>query len=148
MLKRLHHRHDHDHDQEDGRYLVNHPEESFISRTLVFGEEGEGGGPGYATFLRKTDGSPAIRLGTGEGLALSADGRWVIAQKQESPSQLVLMPTGAGAVRVLTKDDITHTDARFLPASPRRSRPRASRESLSRLTGRRFWCERRMERDR
>jgi serine/threonine protein kinase/Tol biopolymer transport system component len=88
-------------------------------RTLVIGEEGEGGGPGYATFLRKTDGSPAIRLGTGEGVALSSDGRWVIAQKQDSPSQLVLMPTGAGAARALTKDDITHTDARFLPDGKR-----------------------------
>jgi hypothetical protein len=88
-------------------------------RTLIIGEEGEGGGPGYATFLRKTDGSPAIRLGTGEGLALSADGRWVIAQIQDSPSQLVLMPTGAGAARALTKDDITHTDARFLPDGKR-----------------------------
>jgi len=88
-------------------------------RTMVIGEEGEGGGPGYATFLRKTDGSPAIRLGTGEGLALSADGRWVIAQKQDSPSQLVLMPTGAGATRALTKDDINHVDARFLPDGKR-----------------------------
>jgi hypothetical protein len=83
-------------------------------RTLISGEEGEGGGPGYATFLRKTDGSPAIRLGSGEGLAISSDGRWVIAQKQESPSQLVLMPTGAGAARALTKDDIAHTAAQFL----------------------------------
>jgi eukaryotic-like serine/threonine-protein kinase len=88
-------------------------------RTLVIGEEGEGGGPGYATFLRKTDGSPAIRLGTGEGLALSADGRWVIAQKQDPPSQLVLLPTGAGAARALTKDDITHTAAAFLPDGKR-----------------------------
>ena len=45
----------------------------------------------------------------GEGLALSPDGKWVIAQKiKKSPDQLVLMPTGAGEARALTKDDIMH----------------------------------------
>ncbi len=44
-------------------------------RTLLITEEGEGGGPGYGVFVRKTDGSPAVRLGTGEGTALSPDGR-------------------------------------------------------------------------
>ena len=89
-------------------------------RTLLITEEGEGGGPGYGVFLRKTDGSPAIRLGTGEGLALSADGRWVIAQKlNPAPQQLVLLPTGAGAARTLTNDDIAHVNARFLPDGKR-----------------------------
>ena len=89
-------------------------------RTLLITEEGEGGGPGYGVFLRKTDGSPAIRLGTGEGLALSADGRWVIAQKlNPAPQQLVLLPTGAGAARALTNDDIAHVTARFLPDGKR-----------------------------
>jgi len=89
-------------------------------RTLLISEEGEGGGRGYGVFLRKTDGSPAVRLGTGEGLALSLDGRWVIAQKLDpSPAQLVLMPTGAGQARSLTADDITHVNARFLPDGKR-----------------------------
>jgi Tol biopolymer transport system component/tRNA A-37 threonylcarbamoyl transferase component Bud32 len=85
-------------------------------RTLLITEEGEGGGPGYGVFLRSTDGSPAVRLGTGEGLGLSPDGRWVIAQKLDpAPAQLVLMPTGAGQTRPLTSDDITHVNAGFLP---------------------------------
>ena len=89
-------------------------------RTLLIAEEGEGGGPGYGTFLRKIDGSPAIRLGSGEGLALSPDGRWVIAQKLDpSPVQLVLLPTGAGQARPLTNDDITHVTAEFLPDGKR-----------------------------
>jgi hypothetical protein len=37
-------------------------------KTLVFTEEGEGGGAGYSVFLRKMDGSPPVRLGEGEGL--------------------------------------------------------------------------------
>jgi len=88
--------------------------------TVLVTEAGEGGGKGYSVFIRKTDGSPAVRLGTGQGLALSKDGKWVIAQKIEtSPEQLVLMPTGAGEARALTQDDITHVNARFLPDGKR-----------------------------
>ena len=34
--------------------------------TLLMTEEGEGGGPGYGVYLRKLDGSPAVRLGDGQ----------------------------------------------------------------------------------
>jgi eukaryotic-like serine/threonine-protein kinase len=89
-------------------------------RTLLFTEEGEGGGPGYGVFLRKTDGSPAVRLGTGEGMDLSPDGRWVIAQKLDpSPAQFMLLPTGAGQARALTADDITHLIGGFVPDGKR-----------------------------
>ena len=88
--------------------------------TLLFTEEGEGGGPGYGVYLRKLDGSPAVRLGPGEAMDLSPDGKWVIAQKLDpSPAQLVLLPTGAGDVRTLTNDSLTHDDARFLPDGKR-----------------------------
>jgi hypothetical protein len=88
--------------------------------TLLSTEEGEGGGVGYGVYLRKLDGSPAVRLGTGEALDLSADGRWVIAQKLDpSPTQLILLPTGAGDVRTLTNDALTHDAARFLPDGKR-----------------------------
>ena len=67
------------------------------ARTLLITEQGDGGGPGYRVYLRKTDGSPAVRLGSGEGMALSPDGKWVLAQRlNPSPAQLVLLPTGAG----------------------------------------------------
>lgn len=89
-------------------------------RTLLFTEEGEGGGPGYGAFLRKLDGSQAVRLGTGEALALSPDGKWAIVQKLDpAPMQLLLMPTGAGQSRALTADDITHILADFLPDGKR-----------------------------
>ena len=87
---------------------------------LLMTEEGEGGGPGYSVYLRKLDGSPAVRLGLGSALALSADGKWVIAQKlNPSPAQLVLLPTGAGEGRALTNDALTHDAARFLPDGKR-----------------------------
>ncbi len=87
-------------------------------QTLVFTEEGEGGGNGYSVYLRKTDGSPALRLGEGEGLALSPDGKWVLAALvAQRPASLVLLPTGIGEPRPLPKDSINHdsVDAAFLP---------------------------------
>jgi serine/threonine protein kinase len=77
--------------------------------TVAFTEEAEGGGPGYSVYLRKTDGSPAVRLGEGEGLALSPDGKWVLsALVRLSPVPVVLLPTGAGEPRPLPKDSINH----------------------------------------
>ena len=85
-------------------------------KMLLLTEEADGGGPGYSVFLRRTDGSAAVKLGTGEALALSADGKWVISQRlNPTPAQLVLMPTGAGSPRDLTNDSITHLAASFLP---------------------------------
>jgi serine/threonine protein kinase/Tol biopolymer transport system component len=87
-------------------------------KTLVFTEEGEGGGAGYSVFLRKMDGSPAVRLGEGEGLALSPDGKWVLAALVRlPPAPLVLLPTGAGEQRPLSKDTLIHDSnaGRFFP---------------------------------
>src|SRR5436309_1952512 len=44
-------------------------------RSVLFGETGEGGGPKYAVYLRKTDASPASQLGEGIGLGLLPDGK-------------------------------------------------------------------------
>jgi hypothetical protein len=88
--------------------------------TVLITEEGEGGGPGYGVYLRKLDGSPAVRLGTGEAMDLSPDGKWVIAQKLDpSPAQLTLLPTGVGDFRALTHDALTHENAHFLPDGKR-----------------------------
>jgi eukaryotic-like serine/threonine-protein kinase len=78
-------------------------------KTLVFTEEAAGGGPGYSVYLRRMDGSPAVRLGEGEALALSPDGKWVLtALVRSSPVSLVLLPSGAGESRLLPKDSINH----------------------------------------
>jgi eukaryotic-like serine/threonine-protein kinase len=94
---------------------------SVDGKTLLFDEEGGGGaldyskssGMTYAVYLRKTDGSPAVLLGEGGAVALSPDGKWAIAQTQESPSQLKLLATGAGEPKELTKDSVNHTWVRW-----------------------------------
>ncbi|HLB87654.1 MAG TPA: protein kinase [Terriglobales bacterium] len=88
-------------------------------KTLVFTESGEGGGENYAAYVRKTDGSPAIRLGEGFGFALSPDGKWVISGLPHPPVQLSILPTGAGEARPMTHDAINHNRARWFPDGKR-----------------------------
>ena len=83
--------------------------------TLLFFEGGEGGGGTGTVYVRKTDGSPPVRLGEGYALALSPDKRWALATLQ-SYSQLTLLPTGAGQARRLERGPIeSYQSATFLP---------------------------------
>ncbi len=63
-------------------------------KTILFDETGEGGGPNYSVFLRRLDGSPPVRLGDGQGIALSPDGKWALVRISDGSIQAV--PTGAG----------------------------------------------------
>ena len=89
-------------------------------RTVLFTEGGEGGGPGYSVYVRKTDGSPAVRLGEGFGQALSPDGKWaVVILHSTSDPQLVAYPTGAGEAKLFPKDGLSVLNASFLPGGKR-----------------------------
>jgi eukaryotic-like serine/threonine-protein kinase len=70
--------------------------------SLIFNESGQGSGTNYAVYLRKTDGSPAVRLGEGHGQGRSPDGKWVISFLT-NPPQIVLLPTGAGQAKTLER---------------------------------------------
>ena len=63
-------------------------------RTLLFSEK-EPGWSNADVYIRKTDGSPAVRLGKGFCKALSPDGKWAIALPTAPSPRLVLLPTGA-----------------------------------------------------
>jgi Tol biopolymer transport system component len=63
-------------------------------------------GTNYTVCLRKTDGSPVLRLGEGWPADLSADGKWVLAVVQSRPPQLVIYPTGAGETKHLERGQI------------------------------------------
>jgi Tol biopolymer transport system component len=84
-------------------------------RTLLFTEESGAVGTNYAVCLRGTDGSPVVRLGEGQALDLSPDGRWALANiPRQDRDQLVLYPTGAGEPRMLAPGPITrYVDGRF-----------------------------------
>ena len=70
--------------------------------SFIFNDSGQGSGTNYAVYLRKTDGSPAVRLGDGHGHGRSPDGKWVISVLL-NPPQIVLLPTGAGEARHLER---------------------------------------------
>jgi eukaryotic-like serine/threonine-protein kinase len=85
-------------------------------KTLVYTEQGEGGGEGYSVYLRRLDGSPAVRLGEGDARAISPDGKLVLSTPiRTSPRQMLLLSTGAGQPRPLPPDAISHSEAAFLP---------------------------------
>ena len=69
-------------------------------KLILFDESGEGGGASHAVYVRRTDGSPAVRLGEGVGGSFSPDGRWAVSRKAGS-RQLVLLPVRAGEARPL-----------------------------------------------
>jgi predicted Ser/Thr protein kinase len=89
-------------------------------RTVLFDEQNMGRDPNYFIYLRGTDGSPAVRLGEGQSLALSPDGRWALARiATEEADDLVLLPTGAGEPRKLPRTGL-HVDAAvFFPGGRR-----------------------------
>jgi eukaryotic-like serine/threonine-protein kinase len=86
-------------------------------KRLLFDEEGNGGGAGYSVYLRKTVEDSAVRLGDGESVSLSPDGKWVLALTTSSPAQLILLPSGAGEAQQITHDRLYHSWARWLPDS-------------------------------
>src|SRR3984893_18573755 len=88
-------------------------------QTVLFREEGEAGGPTYAVYLRKTDGSPAVRLGDGQSLALCPGGKWALACRGDKETDLFLLPTGPGEPRSLQGHDIIHSAATFFPDGKR-----------------------------
>jgi len=89
-------------------------------RAVVFTEfERQTGFKGIAA-MRGTDGSPVVRLGEGLAMDVSPDGRWVVTARGFEPSQLVLLPTGAGEPRALPRGRIEyHSMAKFTPDGQR-----------------------------
>jgi len=87
-------------------------------RSVLFEEQNLG--REYGLFLRRTDGTPPVRLGDGRALALSPDGRWVLATESvEGGRELLLLPTGAGETRRLGRPAIVASAASFLPGGER-----------------------------
>ncbi len=76
--------------------------------TLLFTEAGEGGGASYGVYIRGTDGSDAVRLGSGSALALSPDGRWALSRMPSTPAQMVLLPVASGAPVMLERAPLSY----------------------------------------
>src|SRR5262249_24480472 len=84
-------------------------------------DQGTGGGTSSSFYVQKTDGSPPVWLGEGDGQALSPDGRSVLALLvQAHPQQLAIVPTGAGEARTLEPGPIVRYSRAVWDPSGRR----------------------------
>jgi hypothetical protein len=85
-------------------------------RTLLFSEQGDAVGGNYAVCIRGTDGSPVVKLGNGNAMDLSPDGRYALASTLDTPTDLVVLPTGTGEAKTLPRGAIrNHFHAAWLP---------------------------------
>jgi Tol biopolymer transport system component len=73
---------------------------------LLFTDQSGHAGHDYAVYVRKTDGSPAVRIGVGGfGTDISPDGKWAIVLLPGDPTGRVqIVPVGPGQSRVLHWD--------------------------------------------
>jgi eukaryotic-like serine/threonine-protein kinase len=89
-------------------------------KLLLFDESGEGGGQNGSVHLRPTDGSAAVRLGEGVGLALSPDGAQAMLRTATEPSHSVLVPVKAGQPKEFPPDSLgSPTYGAFFPDGSR-----------------------------
>jgi eukaryotic-like serine/threonine-protein kinase len=79
-------------------------------KTVLF-EEQNVRPPAY--YLRKLDGSPAVRVGEGDAFGFSPDGRSLVAVS--GSGQVSLVPTGAGEPKLLPKSDLVVQAAIWFP---------------------------------
>jgi len=88
-------------------------------RSFVFSYAGEGAGINYTTYLRKTDGSPAVPIGEGTPYGISPNGKWVLSTLL-TPSQIILLPVGAGEAKRLDLGPIEqHAGGSWFPDGKR-----------------------------
>ena len=74
--------------------------------TLLFTESGAAAGATPILFLRRTDGSPAIRLLEGEAVGLSPDGTSVAVRSPDGKT-LTIVPVGSGQARTIDIGQLT-----------------------------------------
>ena len=89
-------------------------------KVLLFAELSYGEGRNTAIYLRKTDGSPAVRLGYGNRPSLSPDGKWVACTRRDGEKlQILLLPTGPGEPTLLPPDGIRPELVEWFPDGKR-----------------------------
>jgi eukaryotic-like serine/threonine-protein kinase len=75
-------------------------------KMVLFEEEGNQS-RGYTVFVRNVDGSPAVPIGEGYGMAISPDKSWALAQRVTEPNNEVwLLPVGPGEGRRISPPNL------------------------------------------
>jgi tRNA A-37 threonylcarbamoyl transferase component Bud32/Tol biopolymer transport system component len=88
--------------------------------SILFEELSYGAARNPAIYLRKTDGSPAVRLGDGNRPSLSPDGKFVACiVNNGAETQLTLLPTGAGEARNISTPGMHYERVEWFPDGAR-----------------------------
>jgi len=93
------------------------PQFSGDGSEMVFTDLSEESGNDYSVYVRKRDGSPAVRLGGG-GYAsdITLDGKWALVVLPDDPAaRLQIVPVGPGQAHVLHWDGIQPRWAEWFP---------------------------------
>jgi Tol biopolymer transport system component len=78
----------------------------------VFTEYGEGGGPNFGIYGRASADVPAVRIGDGDAVALSPDGRWVCALRPKgTPKYSLLSMTNPGEEKPVSVEGLEDKSA-------------------------------------
>jgi Tol biopolymer transport system component len=78
---------------------------------LLMTERGEATAGRPGVYLRKTDGSPAVRLADGSALAFFPDGKTVLVRAPGDDGGLLRIPTGTGAPVEIPRAPFVHINA-------------------------------------
>jgi Tol biopolymer transport system component len=109
------------HTREDDLSVLDYSQVRDISADgsiLTLDESGEGGGERGVVYLRRTDGSPPVKLGEGVGGSISSDGRWVASTDYDA-TEIILFPTGPGEARRFPCKGMTCDHPTFFPDGKR-----------------------------
>jgi eukaryotic-like serine/threonine-protein kinase len=84
---------------------------------LLFTDQSEIGGHDYSVYVRNTDGSPAIRIGSGGfATSISPDGKWALVILPGDPkARIQIVPIGPGQTRSLHWDGFQPFWGAFYP---------------------------------
>ena len=82
---------------------------------VAFFESGEGAGAAQLSYLRETNGAPAVLLGNGANPTLSPDGQSVVVYDGSDPPIITIYPVGAGQAEHVAVPGFTLAMAGLMP---------------------------------
>jgi hypothetical protein len=86
---------------------------------ILFQESSSFGSAETSVYLRKADLSPAVKLGDGDGVDLTFDGKWALTRTRDRRTELVAMPTGMGEPRRFSTSGLPYGPVLWLDGGSR-----------------------------
>jgi Tol biopolymer transport system component len=94
-------------------------------KAVSFTESGHGVPTDYLVFFRRLDAATSVELGEGTVMGITPDGKFVVASVPSQPTELRILPTGAGQPRSFDVAPIV-VDRGFLSWLPEAKRSKAA----------------------